>query len=191
MPRGLISKDLRKSSQRLPWKALRLDLPRVGSKVWPHHYHDFACSKETVPACRGLVYPRHGRRPTVDHDLSPWPLHVHAGQLETLRFRPTRRSAPSLQQNLAQGVRTIAIVLDGHLVMPGQLPVTIHDDQGSLYKDHSTTNLPWWRLVQPSNSTVWTLNDRFFASLGYCMLPRHSPNTGEKKLKIESFVFGW
>ena len=31
---------------------------------------------------------------------------------------------------------------------------------------------PWWRLCEASCLTVWTLNDRFFASLVYCMLKR-------------------
>ena len=45
-----------------------LDLPRVESKVWPHH--DFACLKENFwPA---VVY-WHGRRTTVERDLSPRP----------------------------------------------------------------------------------------------------------------------
>ena len=46
-------------------------------------------------------------------------------------------------RDVTEHVGTIA--LDGHLVMTGQLPVTIYDDQGSLYvqyKDLLTTNLP-------------------------------------------------
>ena len=48
----------------------------------------------------------------------------------------------------------------------------------------------WWRLSEASDLTVWTLNDRFFASLVHCMLRRWSPNTGERKLKNRKFFCG-
>ena len=75
--------------------------------------------------------------------------------------------------------------------MTGQwLPVTMHEDQGGVYKDRSTTNLPLWRLVQPSNLTVWAFNDRFFASLRNCMLPRALSKYWQKET-AKSKVFLW
>ena len=105
-------------------------------------------SKETLLARRGLVYPRHGHRPLVDRESTA----LHAGQLESLLSRPTAVDhvdvdqrllhCTALHQNSAEGVRiSLAIVLDGHLVMTGQLPVTIHDTKAAC-KDLSTTNLP-------------------------------------------------
>ena len=56
------------------------------------------------------------------------------------------------------------IVLDGHHpVMTGhnaRWPRTGRDRR------------PWWRPSEASYLTVWTLNDRFFASLVFCMLRR-------------------
>ena len=37
------------------WKALRVDLPRVESKVWPHH--DFACLKENTAGWSRPTWP--------------------------------------------------------------------------------------------------------------------------------------
>ena len=82
-----------------PSEKRSVDLPRVESKVWPHHIMTSLAlllrkySKETLSACRGLVYHCHGRRPmqTEDRDLSVDTALalLHVGQLETLRFWPT------------------------------------------------------------------------------------------------------
>ena len=58
----------------------------------------------------------------------------------------------------------LAIVLGGHhLVMTGH----------NAWRPRTGRERgPWWRLSEASYLTVWTLNDRFFASLVYCMLRR-------------------
>ena len=56
------------------------------------------------------------------------------------------------------------IVLDGyHLVMTGH---------NARRPRTGRKRGPWWRLSEASYLTVWTLNNRFFASLVYCMLRR-------------------
>ena len=48
----------------------------------------------------------------------------------------------------------------------------------------------WWRLSEASYLTVWTLNDRFFASLVYCMLRRVLSDYWRKETE-KSKVFLW
>ena len=51
---------------------------------------------------------------------------------------------------------------------------------------------PWWRLSEASSGlTVWTLNDRFFASLVYCMLRRVLSEYWQKETeKSKVFLLG-
>ena len=48
----------------------------------------------------------------------------------------------------------------------------------------------WWRLSEASYLTVWTLNDRFFASLVHCMLRRVLSKYWRKETE-KSKVFLW
>ena len=76
----------------------------------------------------------------------------------------------------------MAIVLDGHhLVMTGhnaQRPRTGRE-RG-----------PWWQPSEASYLTVWMLNDRFFASLVFCMLRRVLSEYWRKETE-KSKVFWW
>ena len=49
---------------------------------------------------------------------------------------------------------------------------------------------PWWRPSEASYLTVWTLNDRFFASLVHCMLRRMLSEYWRKETE-KSKVFLW
>ena len=68
--------------------------------------------------------------------------------------------------------------------------LVMHEDQGGVYEQLSTTNLRYWRLVLSSNLTALTLSDRFFTSLVYCMLPRALFEYWRKKTE-KSKVFCW
>ena len=118
-------------------------------------HHDFACFtwRKHFRPCLGLVYHRHVRRPAADRDLIG---RYCTCTVTCTACRPTwntsiqaygRRSrllhCTALHQNSAEGAGTIAIVLDGHLVMTGG-HVACHNAwwPSSLYKDLSRTNLP-------------------------------------------------
>ena len=62
----------------------------------------------------------------------------------------------------------MAIVLDGHLCI-WSWPVTMHDDQGPGRRERGRDG---GSLKLLTYLTVWTVDDRFFAFLVYCMLPR-------------------
>ena len=81
----------------------------------------------------------------------------------------------------------MAFVLDGHLVMTVQLPVTMHDDQGSVYKDRSTH-----KATMAARPTFYldrlNVDDWFFASL-VCRMLRRAFSENWRKQTQKSKVF--
>ena len=94
---------------------------------------------------------------------------------------PTARgclTAPGMQHAVGEAI-SLAIVLD--LVMTGH---------NARRRRTGRERRPSWRLSEASCLTVWTLNDRFFASLVYCMLWRVLSEYWRKETE-KSKVFLW
>ena len=110
---------------------------------------------------------------------------IYAIKVNMKHFRQTARSCLSapVEVGMRHGEAIyLAIVLDGdHLVMTGhnaRRPRTGREKE------------PWWLLSEASYLTVWTLNDRFFASLVYCMIRRVLSEYWRKETE-KSKVFLW
>ena len=93
-------------------------------------------------------------------------------------------TAPCICSLLAHAACSWRIVLDSHHpVMTGH---------NARRPRAGRERRPWWRTSEASYLTVWTLNDRFFASLVHCMLRRMlSENWRKETEKWKVFFVGW